>query len=611
MRQNNMDRMRAGTAAGARRIRASLSLLVPFLGTLSIAGCGGVDAGNTAPVIQRFAASSPTITAGQTTTLSWEADGAKSVSLSGVSATPAASAVVAPAATTTYHLTASNGPDASTTRDVTVTVVPSTTVGSLTVDPAQPGRAVPAGFLGFSHEWGQGQLLMGEPANPNPIYRQLIANLEAYGGGPVSLRIGGSSTDSTGQPDATTVAPFAQMVADSKGMPSGVSFILGVNFKAGDVALATNQATSYLNGMPAGSVQAIEIGNEPDLYQNTTYPFSTFLTDFQTFGQSIRAAKPGTLLVGPSIARFPNTQLSKRLPPRTDFATTDQLNTFIQQEAPSLALVSWHAYVTAGANAGNTVPSGFLLQPTSSTLKPSLVTPYVPLATAAGKPFRMAEMNSLSSSGQDGVSNAFEAALWAADTMFEFANVGISGVNFHSNNWNSFNQWDAYGAFHFNVPQSQYVSSKAIAPPAGTQFSQQYALREVQSLYYGMLLFARATAHQAKLLPVNLQTGANVKAWATLDPTTNAVNVLVLNKDQSASGVVKLVISGYSSGVVTRMMAPSFSSKVGITLGGQTFDGSQDGKPVGREYGETISAANGTFTVASGAASAFLLTLAK
>lgn len=37
----------------------------------------------------------------------------------------------------------------------------------------------------------------------------------------------------------------------------------------------------------------------------------------------------------------------------------------------------------------------------------------------------------------------------------------------------------------------------------------------------------------------------------------------------------------------------------------------QDGKPVGIEYGETISAANGTFTVASGAASAFLLTLAK
>jgi hypothetical protein len=206
MRKSNMDRGPSGSVSAARRTRASLSVLVPFLGTLSIAGCGGVDAGNTAPVIQRFAASAPTIAAGQTTTLSWEADGAKSVSLSGVSATPAASAVVAPAETTTYRLTATNGPDASATRDVTVTVVPSATIGSVAVNPAQRGRVIPAGFLGFSHEWGQGQLLMGEPSNPNPIYRQLIANLEAYGGGPVSLRIGGSSTDSTGQPDATTVA---------------------------------------------------------------------------------------------------------------------------------------------------------------------------------------------------------------------------------------------------------------------------------------------------------------------------------------------------------------------------------------------------------------------
>jgi hypothetical protein len=84
--------------------------------------------------------------------------------------------------------------------------VPSATLGSVAVNPAQRGRAIPAGFLGFSHEWGQAQLLMGQPSNPNPIYRQLIANLEAYGGGPVSLRVGGSSTDSTGQPDATTVA---------------------------------------------------------------------------------------------------------------------------------------------------------------------------------------------------------------------------------------------------------------------------------------------------------------------------------------------------------------------------------------------------------------------
>jgi hypothetical protein len=235
------------------------------------------------------------------------------------------------------------------------------------------------------------------------------------------------------------------------------------------------------------------------------------------------------------------------------------MQSLLQQQALSLAIVSQHAYVTAGVNAGQPVASGFLLLPSSSTLKPALAAPYVAAATAAGKQFRMGEMNSLSSSGQDGVSNAFEAALWATDVMFEYANVGVSGVNFHSNDWNSYNQWDAYAAFHFNVLQAQYQTSGAIPPPPGTQFSSQYSLRELQSLYYGMLFFAEATPHQAKLLPVNLQTSANLKAWATLDPTTGNVNVIIINKEQSTSGSVKLSVPGYSSGVVTHLLAPSFS----------------------------------------------------
>jgi hypothetical protein len=55
--------------------------------------------------IQSFSASPDTITAGQTTPLSWVVEGAKDVTLSGVSATPASSAVVAPTHTTTYTLT--------------------------------------------------------------------------------------------------------------------------------------------------------------------------------------------------------------------------------------------------------------------------------------------------------------------------------------------------------------------------------------------------------------------------------------------------------------------------------------------------------------------------
>jgi hypothetical protein len=141
--------------------------------------------------IQSFTANPSTITAGQTTTLSWVVEGAKSITLSGVSATPASSAVVAPTHTATYTLTAQTDGDKRVSKEVTVSVTANPSIATAVIDAAHPGNAVPAGFLGFSHEWGQAQLLMGDPAiGTNPIYRQLLENLMAYGGGPISIRVG-------------------------------------------------------------------------------------------------------------------------------------------------------------------------------------------------------------------------------------------------------------------------------------------------------------------------------------------------------------------------------------------------------------------------------------
>jgi hypothetical protein len=153
-------------------------------------------------LIQSFSANPSTITAGQTTTLSWVVEGAQNVTLSGVSATPASSAVVAPTHTTTYTLTATTAWGKRVTQEVTVNVAADTSIATATIDPTQPGSAIPPGYIGFSHEWGQAQLLMGDPAiGTNPIYRQLLENLMAYGGGPISIRVGGNTTDTTALPE--------------------------------------------------------------------------------------------------------------------------------------------------------------------------------------------------------------------------------------------------------------------------------------------------------------------------------------------------------------------------------------------------------------------------
>src|SRR5437868_15498639 len=67
------------------------------------------------------------------------------------------------------------------------------TLASASIDPSQAGYTISPTFMGFSHEWnvgspqtlGASDYLLGSPSSgTNPIYRQLIENLLAYGAGP-------------------------------------------------------------------------------------------------------------------------------------------------------------------------------------------------------------------------------------------------------------------------------------------------------------------------------------------------------------------------------------------------------------------------------------------
>ena len=112
--------------------RHALSLLVP-LSLAALVGCeqSGGPAGETgaaggAPRIVSFAASPPTVTAGQATTLSWRTNGAEtdltlsSADLGSVPVT-GTSHTARPATTTTYTLRATNDED-TVSSSVTVTV---------------------------------------------------------------------------------------------------------------------------------------------------------------------------------------------------------------------------------------------------------------------------------------------------------------------------------------------------------------------------------------------------------------------------------------------------------------------------------------------------------
>jgi hypothetical protein len=103
-------------------------------------------------------------------------------------------------------------------------------------------------------------------------------------------------------------------------------------------------------------------------------------------------------------------------------------------------------------------------------------------------------------------------------------------------------------------------------------------------------------------------TQANIKAWATID-ANQTIRLLLLNKDQNASGPVSIALAGYGQATITRLTAPSFSSTTGVTLAGQTFDGSADGTPQGTAYSEIAQPSSGVYTIALPAVSAALITL--
>ncbi|MBC8120507.1 MAG: hypothetical protein H7Y22_01570, partial [Gemmatimonadaceae bacterium] len=189
----------------------------------------------------------------------------------------------------------------------------------------------------------------------------------------------------------------------------------------------------------------------------------------------------------------------------------------------------------------------------------------------------------------DGVSNTLAAALWATDMMFEAANVGAGGVNIISGSQP--NMTPMYFDGHID-----YKGVATYTP-------------QVYPLYYGMLLFGQATANQGSLVPVTVEKTGNMKVWATKD-STGAVRVVVLNKDQSLSGNARIKIASTSGrGELTRLSASSVSAKTGLTLAGQTFDGTLDGKPIGAYTSTSMSSSNGTYVFSLPKGSAAMLKL--
>jgi hypothetical protein len=473
------------------------------------------------------------------------------------------------------YITATNpAPHASTSSPFLLPIVDGTTVQA-TIG-STPGQAIPGDFVGFSHEWGESETYMGTTATGvDNIYRQLVKNL-SNPGTPFFIRIGGGTTDTTGEPNASTTEAFAELAT---AMP--VKFSLGVNLGANNVQLAVDQASWFSTHMPAGSIAAIELGNEPDIYASygfrpSTYDFTDYLSDFAKWYAGIGPVLPkGVKMMAPSLT--------------TVWHLTQNLPALEAAEKANVSFVSAHNY---GGYIQNDLAQDFLLSDGAVTRQISSYLALAQQAHADGQLFRIGETNSIDGGGVEGISNTFQSALYAADSMFAEAAVGVDGVNWHGTTG------CIYCPFTLGTQVENGINT--------------FRLQQVNPIYYGLLFFHDATQNSAKMLPatVTSSTGANIKVWATQD-ASGTVRVAILNKDEVFTGNVSVTLPGFGTATAVRMAAPNYKSTAGITFGGQTFDNSFDGNLIGTPMNESVTPANSVYTVAMQPTSAVLLTLTK
>jgi hypothetical protein len=463
----------------------------------------------------------------------------------------------------------------------------SASVGSTPV-----GASMPPGYVGLSIEYHALIDYLGrDPAALNPVFLALIRGLNP-GQSPV-LRIGGNTTDQTWWPMPGMIAPGGinyalntdwLQVAHALAGALDARMVLGINLAADSPAIAAAEARALIAGIGRSHIAALEIGNEPDLYTRFAWyrdrstgkvyfsrPQDYAVGDFLSEYARWRAAMPSAPLAGPTFASA---------------NWMEELPAFLSGE-PGISLITFHRYPLRGCETNASlsdyasIPN--LMNDSSSSGLAQQVAPFAAAAHAANVPFRLDELNSASCAGKLGVSNTFASALWALDTLFNLASVGVDGVNIHT------------------LPGAPYQ------PFSFTQNGTQWTAT-VRPLYYGLLMFEQAFPAGARLLSVSAPAGP-VKVWATRD-ATGRVRVVVINKDPKTNVVVRVQVPGATGPVTSEALsAPSLAATSGVSLGGQSFASpTSTGTLAGSPRTVQISPVLGSYAVSVPAGSAVLLT---
>jgi hypothetical protein len=435
------------------------------------------------------------------------------------------------------------------------------------------GRPVPAGFVGFSFEYGSVFPYTGtNPDAVNPVLVRLIHNLVPGRG--FVLRIGGDSTDSTWWPVPGLQSPRWLAVVRRLAEATRARLILGINLEADNTRIAVAEARALVAGLRRKRIEALELGNEPERYADPAqarppgYDFQAFMGEFARFESLL----PRLPLAGPATGSL---------------SWLSHLSGFLASE-PRLAQVTYHRYPLnrcvsdLSSPVYPTVPN--LLSPLASQTLTAGIGRYAAIAHQHGSAFRLDELNSVTCQGKLGVSDTFASALWVLDTLFRMASLGVDAVNIHT--------WAG-------APPNELFTFRRL---------HRRWLGTVRPEYYGLLMFTEAAPPGSRLLKIQTAGGRQVRAWATLAPDHRIRVVLINDSDKQARSLLIRPPVAAGPAALERLRAPSLYATGAVTLAGQSFGTkTASGAAKGPVSTSSVRPVAGRFKVSLPAASAALL----
>lgn len=439
----------------------------------------------------------------------------------------------------------------------------------LAIDTSVLGHSIKPNYTGLSYEQSQ----LGNPDFFTGTNTQLAGLMQTLGRHGL-LRIGGNTSEYTffnrnakpskaamqmaagpdkghHAPPKVTITPKAVQNLREFLDRTGWTLIYGLNLGQGTPEGAADEAAFVMDTIGRDKLVAFQMGNEPDLFNRNglrpkTWGVDDYLADWEKFYKAVKAKVPNAPFAGPDTA-----------------GNVSWLMPFARKFKDDVVFLSSH-YYAEGPPTNPAMTIDRLLKP-SERLEKEIAT-FQEAQKETGLHFRMTETNSCYQGGKPGVSDTFAAALWAGDYMYQLAEAGNIGINFHG------------GGYGWYTPIAGAPDAGFLARPE----------------YYGLLMFAQAGPGRLVSAKLSGTEDAPLLTAYALRGDDGHLRVALFNKNADKDVEVKVSGSAGLGATAMRLEAPRLDDRTDVTFAGSVVGVDGRWLPL---VEDRVPSKNGLFTV--------------